>query len=183
MLKEKINLRRLVLFRRWSAMTNMSPAQIRSVREDPNNEHISQTAAEAESAGAGVTAGREASKVIEKMITLAAPYRNSTRNVPKEWTKEMWILCGRAVAFISRFRSNVGALTTSDGEPTPKNLALQFWGRDEVKARSKFPNKEEIKQEVVTLVKKEREQAKEEKEKEKKKKDLSESFFSDLLNI
>jgi SET domain-containing protein len=89
----------------------------------------------------------------------------------------------KAVAFISRFRSNVGALVTVDGEPTPKNLALQFWGRDEVKARSKFPNKEEIKKEVVTLVKKEREEAKEEKEKEKKKKDLSESFFSNLLDI
>lgn len=183
MMKEKINLRRLVLFRRWSAMTNMSPAQIRSVREDPKNSHISQTAAEAERAGAGVTAGREASKVIEKMITLAAPYRHSTRDIPKEWTKEMWDLCGTAVGFISRFRDNTGSLTTADGEPTPKNLAMQFWGRDEVKARSKFPDKEEIKHEVVALVKKEREEAKQEKEKEKKKKDLSESFFLNLLDI
>jgi hypothetical protein len=160
-------LERVVLWVRWDRIINMKASELRTFRATELGQTVGLNRKEAQGAGNSVMSGQEASEIIEGMISKASEYRGQDKKLP-DWSAKEWMVAGRQVSFISRFRGNIGDLVDEEGNPTPKAGAMMLWGRDEINASGSFPDKDEIKEEIKARYKKEKE---EEKLKEKKKKD------------
>jgi len=169
---------RVALWWRFDEIMNMKPSEMRSFRESEFGQKVGLDKREAESAGLSVMSGQEASKIIEKMLNSCSKLRGQHKKLP-DWDKEEWDMAGRAIGMISRFRGNIGDLEDEEGNPTPKAGAMMLWGRNEIKAPAKFPDKEEIK----AAVRKEYQEQKEEEKrlKEKKKEREQEAKQSEKL--
>jgi hypothetical protein len=151
MATKKTPLKVLVIWRKFDKIMNMTPSQIRAVREDPENEAIGLSRDEVKDYGADVLSGREASKIIEKMLAKAGPFRGKLN--PPPWTKEEFAIAARAIRYLARARANVGDLVDEEGNDTPKKKAMKMWGRNETNAKSKFPDTKEVKEEIKKEVK------------------------------
>ena len=163
---------RVSLFRRWDKIVNMKSADIAAFRSTDLGKSVGLNRNEAQAAGLNVLSGQEASKKIEKMISKASKFRKQSEDkIPKlpNWTDDEWDLAGRQIGMISRFRENIGPLEDDDGNLTPKAGAMKLWGRDELNATGKFPDKTEENEAVKELYKQAREEDKvlEKKKKEK----------------
>lgn len=145
---EAISRDKRLLWVRWDRIVNMTAAEVRAFRTSEEGQAVGWDREDANKETISGVAGHEASKVIEKMITKALKFRGQERRVPN-WTPEEWKMAQTQISYISRARSNVGELKDEDGEPTPKAKAPMLWGRNELKAVGKFPDKEEIKKELA----------------------------------
>lgn len=136
------------LWVRWDRIVNMTAADVRAFRTSEAGHEVGWETEDAKKESISGIAGHEASKMIEKMITKAVKYRGQAKRVPN-WTPEEWALAQTQISYISRARSNVGELKDENDEPTPKAKAPMLWGRNELKAVGKFPDKDEIKKELT----------------------------------
>ena len=160
------------LFFRWDKIVNMNASDLASFRESDLGRSVGLNRNESQAAGLNVISGQEASKVIEKMIRTASKFRKQPLDkMPKlpDWTPQEWEMAGRQIRMISRFRGNIGPLEDDNGELTPKAGAMKLWGRDELKASSNFPDKDEVKEQVKEIYRKDREEEQKAEEKKKEK--------------
>lgn len=182
-MKQRLNLRRMILFHKFDEYINMTPAEVRIFKQSEEAEGVSQDRSEADIQGG--RSGKEASKELERIVSKCQGFRNQFKKLPN-LTNAEWDLVGDTVRMIARFRKLKGADRDEDGDLTPKVLALKYWFHDTTKYKKHFPTKEEIKQDVVTYVKAEREKIKKQEEKERAKeanKKINEDFFQKYLNI
>ena len=165
--KNPVNIRKYILLKRFLALVNMSAAQMKAVLDNPEYAHVSMNSQEASKAGAGVLAGREASKVIQKFLSRVNKFRNSNKLELPNLTDHEWFVLGRAVAFISRYRDLPGSLYQDNGEPSDRAIALQIWGHNQ-KTRPNVESKETTKTNAYKLVRKALEKGSEQNKKDEK---------------
>jgi hypothetical protein len=149
--EDKPNLRRTVLWARFDRMINMTPSQIRSVRDSEEGKDSGLSKEEAREAGANLLTGQEASKRLENLLKKVGDYRGQYKKIPN-LTDEEWGLLGTVVRFNSRFFYNIGELKDEEGNDTPKSLSLKLRGLDGTKVKN-LPNKDIVKMEVKTSLK------------------------------
>lgn len=141
----KIPLEKRLLWARWDKIVNMTSSEIRSFRQSDEGQGVGWSKEQALKDSISGMSGRDASVKIEAMINKAGKFRNQHRIMPP-WTDDEWRLANRQVSFISRARSNVGDLLDDNDERTPKAKALMIWGRDEIRSRGIFPDKNKLKE-------------------------------------
>ena len=145
---KKIPLERRLLGARWDKIVNMTSSEIRSFRTSDDGQTVGWTPDEARRGSISGMAGQEASKRIENLISKAGKFRGQFKNLPP-WNEDEWKLANKQVAYISRARGNIGELVNDDDERTPKAKAMMLWGRDEVRARGSFPDKDALKKQLI----------------------------------
>lgn len=141
---KKIPLERRLLWARWDKIINMSGAEIRTFRTSDEGKKVGWTSEQAKRGSISGMAGQDASKKIESMISKAGRFRGQHSKMPP-WSPEEWTLANKQIAYISRARGNIGDLVDDNDERTPKAKAMMLWGRDEIRSRGNFPDKDTIK--------------------------------------
>jgi hypothetical protein len=141
----KIPLERRLLWARWDKIVNMTSSEIRAFRQSDESQGIGWSKEQAAKDSISGMSGRDASIRIEAMINKASKYRNQYRTMP-DWTDDEWRIANRQVSYISRARSNIGDLLDDEDNRTPKAKAMMIWGRDEIRSRGIFPDKEKLKE-------------------------------------
>lgn len=167
-----IPIRRLLIWHKFDEYVNVTSSEIRSVLNSEEAKNISQTKEQAAKTSSGGLAGKDVSREIQHIIDKSSKFRGQLKNIPN-FTEREWFVLGRMVAYIKRNFYGKGALEDADGNPLPRKLSLILWGFNP--SRSGLPTKQEVKNDVVQFVKKQKEKEKKESKK------LNEDFFKKYL--
>lgn len=176
-MKDKVPIRKRILFSFFDKVVNMTPTQIRNFRNSEEAKNISQTEKEAYETG-GI-AGKEVSPDIERIISKASKYRGQYKEIP-DWTPKEWKIVSSLVRFIARFRKLSNKFVDEDGNETPLTKSMKIWGHDILKYKKHFPKSQEVKTDVKEYVKSERAKAKKERAKKLNEDFELEDFILDL---
>lgn len=145
----KLSKEKRELWIRWDDTVNMTASEVRTFRTSEEGRAVGWDPSDARDESINGTAGHDAAKIIERMISKAGTHRGK-KNSPPAWTIDEWRMAQKQIAYIARARSNIGPLKDEEDEPTPKAKAMKLWGRDEIRAAGKkFMTKEDAKKELV----------------------------------